>query len=288
MIFIKIYHSGVRSMPTEPLEDSSSDILCKAMRGLELSPAEVAKKAQLPLEHVNALLSGEGDELSLQLVATVLHLHPKRLLSIRRNEYHPRISCPPKEWRRFQTDFVGTLVNSYLIWDTTAHSAAAFDTGSDASGLLNCLTKYQLQLKFLFLTHSHGDHVFDLDRIVEKTGAAAWIAEELPGTQLLQPGQTFLMGGFVIEARRTCGHSPSGITYVVHNQKYSAAFVGDALLAGSIGMPSFSYQKALQTCVLSIFSLPEHTLLCPGHGPLTSVGEEKASNPFFPLEVPEY
>jgi hypothetical protein len=240
-------------MLTEPLEDSSSDILCKAMRGLELSQVEVADKARLSLEHVNALLNGEGDELSLQLVAMVLHLHPKRLLSIHRNEYYPRISCPPKEWRRFRTDFVGTLVNSYLIWDTAARSAAAFDTGSDASGLLDHLTKHQLQLKFLFLTHSHGDHVFDLDRIVEKTGATAWIAEELPGTQLLQPGQTFSMGDFVIEARRTCGHSPLGITYVVHNQKYSAAFVGDALLAGSIGMPNYSYQKSLKKYKLRIF-----------------------------------
>ena len=275
-------------MLTEPLEDSSSDILCKAMRGLELSPAEVADKAQLSLEHVSALLGGGGDELSLQLVAMVLHLHPKRLLSIHRNEYYPRIACPPKEWHRFRTDFVGTLVNSYLIWDTVAHSAAAFDTGSDASGLLDYLTKHQLHLKFLFLTHSHGDHVFDLDRIVEKTGAAVWIAEELSGTQLLRPGQTFSMGDFVIEARRTSGHSPLGITYVVHNQRYSAAFVGDALLAGSIGMPNSSYQEALKTCTLSIFSLPEHTLLCPGHGPLTSVGEERASNPFFPPGVLEY
>jgi len=274
-------------MLIEPLEDSSSDILCKAMRGLKFSPAELADKAGLLLEHVNALLNGEGgDELSLQLVATALQLHPNRLLSIHRNEYHPHIPPPSEGWHRFQTHFAGTLVNSYLIWDTAARSAAAFDTGSDASGLFNCLVKHQLQLKFLFLTHSHGDHVFDLDRIVEKTGTTAWIAEELPGTQLLQPGQTFLMGDFVIEARCTCGHSPSGVTYVVQNQKYSAAFVGDALLAGSIGMPNSSYQEALQTCTLSIFSLPEHTLLCPGHGPITSVGEEKASNPFFPLEIP--
>ncbi|QQY10193.1 MAG: MBL fold metallo-hydrolase [Candidatus Xiphinematobacter sp.] len=269
-------------MPIEPLADSSHDILCKAMRGLKISPAEVANKAQLPLEHVNALLEGRGNELSLQLAATALHLHPKRLLSIHRNEYHPRISHPPEEWRRFQTDFMGMLVNSYLIWDTAARSAAAFDTGSDASGLLDCLARYRLQLKFLFLTHSHGDHIFDLDRVLEKTGATAWIAEELLGAQPLQPGQTFLMDDFVIEARKTCGHSPLGITYVVHNRKYSAAFVGDAVFAGSIGMPNCSYQEALQSCVSNIFSLPEDMLLCPGHGPLTSVGEEKASNPFFP------
>jgi hydroxyacylglutathione hydrolase len=272
-------------MPIEPLEDSSGDILCKAMRGLKFSLEEVADKARLPLEHVKALLDGGGNELSLQLAAVALHLHPKRLLSIHRNEYHPHISLPPGEWCRFQTDFMGTLVNSYLVWDTTTHAAAAFDTGSDASGLLNCLARHQLQLKFLFLTHSHGDHIFDLDRVVKKTGTTAWIAEELPGAQLLQLGQTFLMGDFVIETRQTCGHSPLGTTYVVHNQKYSAAFVGDAVLAGSIGMPNYSYQEALQTCASNVFSLPESTLLCPGHGPLTSVGEEKAFNPFFPPEI---
>lgn len=269
----------------EPLEDSSGDILCKAIHGLKLSPTEVATRSQLSLKHVNALLNNKGDASSLHLVADALHLHPVRLLAIHRNKYHPRVLDLPQDWCRFQTNFGNTLVNSYLIWDPASGYASAFDTGADASGLFNCLAKHHLQLKYLFLTHTHSDHICELDRIVEKTGATVWVGEKLHGAQNCCPGQVFSMGIFHIEARLTRGHSPLGMSYVIRSQQCSIAFVGDALFAGSIGMPNFSYQDALQTCALSIFSLPGHTILCPGHGPLTSVRKEKSSNPFFPEAV---
>ena len=252
------------------------------MRGLAVSLEELAARAQLPPERLRALLHGAENESDLRAVANALQLCPDSLLAISRGEYHPQISCLPKGLLRFQTDFGEMRVNSYLVWDPVAHRAIAFDTGADTSELLEALTAHGLHLEIILLTHSHSDHIFDLDRLIEKTRATAWIAEALPGTQLLQPGQIFHVGALTVEARLTSGHSPAGITYVIRGLQRTLAIVGDALFAGSIGGPHISYPDALHTCASEILSLPDDTLLCPGHGPLTTVGQEKTSNPFFP------
>jgi glyoxylase-like metal-dependent hydrolase (beta-lactamase superfamily II) len=73
-----------------------------------------------------------------------------------------------------------------------------------------------------------------------------------------------------------------GITYVIKGLDEPVAIVGDAVFAGSMGGGMVSYQDALQTNREKIMSLPDETVLCPGHGPMTTVGEEKNHNPFFP------
>ncbi len=289
-------------MKSEPLEDSFTDILNKAQRGLKVSsnalpilPARPdallkepsAKKDREWSEEMFSLRkpgsrAGTLHESDLRTLAVALHLEPDRLLAISRGDYQPQAGLLPKEFVRFQTDFDGMSVNSYLVWDSTTRQAMAFDTGADASELLDDLTTNHLRLELLLLTHSHGDHIFDLDRIVEKTGATPWIAENLSGAHVFTPGKTFSLGGLKVETRLTNGHSSAGITYVIHGLSRCVAVVGDALFAGSIGGAHISYPDALHTCTSEILSLPDDTLLCPGHGPLTTVGQEKSSNPFFP------
>ena len=76
--------------------------------------------------------------------------------------------------------------------------------------------------------------------------------------------------------------SPGGITYVIEGLQRPVAIVGDALFAQSMGGGMISYQDALSTNRSELFTLEDHTVICPGHGPMTSVGEEKSHNPFFP------
>ena len=95
-------------------------------------------------------------------------------------------------------------------------------------------------------------------------------------------GKTFQVGALSIESRSTWGHSPGGVTYVVRGLPRTVAIVGDAIFAGSMGGGGVSYKDALKTNRESILSLPDETILCPGHGPLTTVGEQKKVNPFFP------
>ena len=84
-----------------------------------------------------------------------------------------------------------------------------------------------------------------------------------------------------MSARLTWGHAKGGITYVIDGLVTPIAVVGDAMFAGSMGGGMVSYQDALRTNREEILALPDHTILCPGHGPLTTVGEEKDHNPFF-------
>jgi glyoxylase-like metal-dependent hydrolase (beta-lactamase superfamily II) len=90
------------------------------------------------------------------------------------------------------------------------------------------------------------------------------------------------VGGLQIEARQTSGHAAGGITYVVTGLAHPVAVVGDALFAGSMGGGMVSFPEALSTNRKQIFTLPDDTVVCAGHGPLTTVGEEKRHNPFYP------
>ena len=131
----------------------------------------------------------------------------------------------------------------------------------------------------------HLDHILDRKRVEEhspdvKTFTSA--LEPAEGATRFQPGDGFHVGTLSVSTRLTKGHSPGGTTYVVHGLEKPVAVVGDALFAQSMGGGMISYQDALATNRAEIFTLSDETVICPGHGPMTTVGEEKAHNPFFP------
>jgi glyoxylase-like metal-dependent hydrolase (beta-lactamase superfamily II) len=105
-----------------------------------------------------------------------------------------------------------------------------------------------------------------------------------PVAQRLQPGEAFQVGGLQITHRETPGHAEDGVTYLVTGWPDNAppvAVVGDTIFAGSMGNGNGAWDLAKQKIKDEILSLPPETLLCPGHGPLTTVAEETAHNPFF-------
>ena len=98
-------------------------------------------------------------------------------------------------------------VNSYLAWDTASGAAVAFDTGADCSGMLALLAEKKLTLKLILLTHTHGDHIFDLDRLKEKTGAPAFVGDREPidGAETFSAGRTFEAGALKIASATHLG-----------------------------------------------------------------------------------
>jgi glyoxylase-like metal-dependent hydrolase (beta-lactamase superfamily II) len=98
-------------------------------------------------------------------------------------------------------------------------------------------------------------------------------------------GERFTLGVLTIEARKTTGHTVGGVTYVVTGLARPVAIVGDALFAGSAGGGLISWHDVLATCREEILTLPPDTIICPGHGPLTTVAEELAHNPLFLSET---
>lgn len=266
-----------------PLEDQWTDVLRKAQSGLQLSAEELAARAGITVSEVVRLLGGEPDPGSLEKTASALGLDPGRLMALARGEYHPGEIELPAGMTRFTSECGDLLVHSYLVWDGATHEAVAFDTGADATELLAFLRKRGLTLRLLLLTHGHVDHVFEADRIIEKTGAEAWIGEGegVPGIATFAAGKEFRVGALTILSRLTKGHAPGGITYLIGGLERPVAVVGDALFAGSMGGANTSYADCLRTNREEILSQPPETILCPGHGPLTTVGLEMGNNPFF-------
>ena len=175
-------------------------------------------------------------------------------------------------------------VNAYLIWDPETKEAAVFDTGADASELLAFVDSAGLTVKYLFLTHTHQDHVADLGAIVKRTRAEIFSPdlERLPETKIVREGDQFRLGKLRIEARLTNGHSPGGTSYVVHGLQNHGRRGRRFVVRGIDGWRSKrlsegSSEQRWKSCSL----LPEDTLVCPGHGPLTTVANEREHNPFF-------
>jgi hydroxyacylglutathione hydrolase len=270
-----------------PLEDNVADIIGKAQRGLRISDSELAEKARVDPEKIRKLRNGDFDELALMRVAAVLGLAARPLCELGRGEWHPKKIDERSGLSQFNTHYHGMAVNAYLVWDPASRAAAAFDTGADCSEMVRSANRQKLTVKLILLTHAHADHVADLPRLREETGGQVFAParESVPSVESIEEGKRFRLGNLEIDTRLTWGHSRGGMTYVVTGLGHPIAIVGDSLFAGSMGGGNVSYDDALQNNLEKILTLPDETIICPGHGPMTTVGEEKAHNPFFAGKV---
>jgi len=265
-----------------PLEDNVADIIGKAQRGLRISDTELAEKARVSSQKIRKLREGDFDELALLRVAPVLGLAGRALCELAKNEWHPK-KIDERGVAQFNTRYHGMAVNAYLVWDPAARVAAAFDTGADCTEIVRFANQEKLSVKLILLTHAHSDHVADLPRLREQTAGQVFAParESVPGAESIEEGKRFRLGKLEIDTRLTWGHSRGGMTYVVTGLEVPIAIVGDSLFAGSMGGGSVSYDDALRNNLEKILTLSDETIICPGHGPMTTVGEEKIHNPFF-------
>lgn len=275
-----------------PLEDTVADIIGKAQNGLNINDVALAERAEVPIEIIRALKSGEWNadlEGNVVRIANALHLKADALVEIADHSWYPAPVRMPGGFAAFNTQFSSDMtVNCYLVWDVLTKEAALFDTGMDATKILETLVRENLKLSTVFLTHTHPDHVHALDRILADAPEAVVRVSErepFPDAELFETGRgSYQVGSLVIEPRPTHGHSPGGTTYVVRGFSDSSilAIVGDAMFAGSEGgVMHEQYQEARRLNSDNILTLPDQTIICPGHGPLTTVGEEKEHNPFY-------
>lgn len=267
-----------------PLEDNLEDILGKAQRGLELNDDQLAFRAGISVAALRDLKSGRLLEGPVRLVAPVLGLHAGCLIAIGRKAWLPE----PVEVQgllSFTTEWKSMTVNSYVVFDPETKQAVLFDAGADAAGMIVAIHDRGLRLEAIFITHTHPDHIAALPALREAFPAVPVYVgrgELFDGALPVDDGHTFTCGALHIEARETSGHARCGMTYVINGLERPLAVVGDALFAGSMGGPQTSWTSALASNRRKIFPLPGNTVICPGHGPLTTVEEERAHNPFFP------
>jgi hydroxyacylglutathione hydrolase len=271
------------------LEDHAGDITRKA-RAMSNVTAEAAASAAgfSPAELAALEQSGEITKRpNFAALANLIGLNPTKLEGIA-NDWRPAEKDLSiwRELRPFTTAAQNITVNCYLIWDEVSREAALFDTGWDAQPILKTIEENQLVLRHVFITHAHDDHIAALSGVREKFPKVRLhsSSKNAPVDQRNRANDFIHLGSLRITNRPTPGHAEEGTTYVIGTWPEDAphvAIVGDAIFAGSIGTGNQSWDLARQKVREQIFSLPPETLICPGHGPLTTVAEEKAYNPFF-------
>src|SRR5579864_3499367 len=200
---------------------------------------------------------------------------------------------------------VGPLqCNCSIVGDETTHEAMVIDPGDEIEDILALVQKHKLQVKQIVITHAHIDHVGGAMKLRAATGApillnqndyallkmldmqAAWVGMLPPGKveidRTVTTGETISAGSHTAQILHTPGHTEGSICLYFEPEKKLIA--GDTLFAGSIGrtdLPGGSLDKIMRSLHNTLMALPDETVVIPGHGPVTTIGEERESNPFL-------
>ena len=200
---------------------------------------------------------------------------------------------------------VGPLqCNCSVIGDETTREAMVIDPGDDIAEVLALVQKHNLRVKQIVITHAHIDHVGGAMKLRATTGApiilnhndytllkmldlqAAWIGMASPGKveidHSIAEADRLQAGALTADVLHTPGHTEGSICLYFPAEKKLIA--GDTLFAGSIGrtdLPGGSFEKIINSLQGKLMALPDETLVVPGHGPVTTIGEERESNPFL-------
>jgi len=176
-------------------------------------------------------------------------------------------------------------VNCFVAWDEHTREAVVFDTGFDVGPVCELLDLKRLMLSHICITHGHSDHVEGLTALGIRFPSAQLHWNGSPQHECHnRTDEIISLGRLKITHRLTPGHATAAVTYVILGWPGAVppvAVVGDALFAGSAGLSPAGWDVARRAVQNEILSLPGGTLICPGHGPLTTVAEELAHNPFF-------
>lgn len=199
---------------------------------------------------------------------------------------------------------VGLLqCNCSVIGDETSREGMVIDPGDNIHDVLAIVQKHGLQVKQIVITHAHIDHVGGAMKLRAATGApillnqndyallkmldvqAAWIGMANPGKvdidRSIGSGETISAGSLIANVFHTPGHTEGSIC--LHFPEERKLIAGDTLFAGSIGrtdLPGGNTQKILRSIHTVLLALPDETVVVPGHGELTTIGQERETNPF--------
>jgi hydroxyacylglutathione hydrolase len=266
-----------------PLEDNFTDIIGKAQRGLAIDDNALAALSGLSIDAIKKLKGGDPKDADLTAIAPHLGLDAAALVAMARKQWYPEIPRFPDGFAMFTTPYEDMTVNSYLVWDPASLDAAAVDTGATCEGMLGVVRDFGLVIRMILLTHSHEDHIADLERLREEAQAPTYLSSRgsIPGVIPADEGFELKLASLRIRTLHTYGHAEDGSTFVISGLGHPLAIVGDSLFASSMGGSQTDYRDAFRNNIEKIFTLPDDTVLAPGHGPLTTVGQEKRHNPFF-------
>ena len=179
------------------------------------------------------------------------------------------------------------MVNCYILGDEGTGRAVVVDPGGNVSDIKDVLQRHSLQLDAIINTHGHWDHTGGNAGLQKACGGRILIHPKEPYKNFkpdafLNDGDLVSLGSLKLKVLYTPGHSPGGIS--LHLAQAGIVFVGDLLFAGSVGRTDLaggSFEVLLKSIKDKIFPLGDDTQVLPGHGPMTTIGREKRSNPFL-------
>lgn len=195
--------------------------------------------------------------------------------------------------------------NCSIVGDEATGEAVVIDPGDEIERVEEILARHRLKVKYIIVTHAHIDHIGGLETLKRATGARAMMHEAdfpmyrdlgglasllgvpPPGVvevdQFLKEGDKLRWGSLALEVLHTPGHSPGSLSLHLPGEQ-QRIFSGDTLFSGSIGRTDLwggSFNEILKSIQESLLPFPDDTLVFPGHGPATTIGEERESNPFL-------
>ncbi|MGR3765010.1 MBL fold metallo-hydrolase [Rossellomorea sp. NS-SX7] len=206
------------------------------------------------------------------------------------------------EWKQIPLGPLQT--NCYVLWNDMK-KCLVIDPGAEGEKLVNWLNENNLEPMAILLTHAHFDHIGAVDTVRNTYKIPVYIHEKesgwlsdpglngsglfgmgsihcSPAEKIFTTEKTVTIEDFTLQLFETPGHSPGSLSYYVQNE--GIVFAGDTLFMGSIGrsdLPGGNHEKLLASIHDHLLTLPENTIVLPGHGPATTVGDEMDGNPFL-------
>ncbi len=274
--------------PRIPLEDDPSDILRKAMRGRGIDAPQLAHRVGLDETTVEAWRRGEAvpTEDQARAVSAVLGLDPGKFSDAAARRWQPGLELPP-DVRHHPHDPHPS--NGYLFFLEDHRTAAIIDPAGYPETLLRAIADGPFALRYILITHKHADHC----------DATADVAKAFPEAQIVMhkadvkaigalahrahgvvDGDELPFGDAAIRMLHTPGHTDGSACFLFR----STVFTGDTLFAGSVGgifADVSTYEDLLASVRFKLFSLDDDTVVMPGHGPPSTIAQEREHNPFF-------
>jgi hydroxyacylglutathione hydrolase len=270
-------------------EDTFGDIIRKASHGTGKSFASVAQTASVDPARIDAMGRDEvtPTEEEARAIGHALGLDPRKLADIACRDWKPALQEQPEHiGHQINAPFPS---NGYFLILASQHVAAVVDPGGRADNIVSVLKRSPVSLEYILLTHKHHDHIdalpdvreaFPRARVVVHRLDAPTVGDHARDALAINDGETLPFGDGEIRLLYTPGHTDGSACFFYQG----SIFTGDTLFAGSVGKDfgeRFGYEDLLAGVRAKILSLPDETVVLPGHGPPSTVAEERAHNPFF-------